>query len=92
MREDQDAEVSCGLDEAGSGDRLAGRRRVAEAEAPDGAGVGARELGFEQLVVFDVARVVVVVGLLVDLGLRDGAVRPSRSRFRSRPPGAASPR
>ena len=46
--EDQDAEVARGLDEAGGGDRLAGRRRMAEAESADGAGVGAGELGLER--------------------------------------------
>ena len=39
--EDQDAEIPCSLDEAGSCDRLAGGRRVAEPEAADCSGVGA---------------------------------------------------
>ena len=42
MREDQDAERARRLDEAGRGDRLAGRGRMAEAVAADRAGVGAR--------------------------------------------------
>ena len=40
VREDQDAFGARGLDEAGSGDRLAGRGRVAEAVAAHRAGVG----------------------------------------------------
>ena len=52
--EDEDAERSCRLDEARCGDRLAGRRRVAEAVAPHRAGILAGEL-----------RLVVGVGLLV---------------------------
>ena len=43
MREDQDAEVARRLDEAGGGDRLAGRGRVAEAVAARRARVVARE-------------------------------------------------
>src|SRR5581483_12367133 len=37
VREDEDAERACGLDEARGRDRLAGRGRVAEAVAADGA-------------------------------------------------------
>ena len=52
VREDQDAERARCLDEAGGGDRLAGRGRMAEAEAPDGARVLApAKLGSSSLVV-----------------------------------------
>ena len=70
--EDEDAEVPCCLDEAGRGDRLAGGRRVAEAVAAAGAGIGAVEAVAERLV--DEAGVEVVLGLLVELRLLDGAV------------------
>ena len=46
--EDQDAERACGFDESGRGDRLAGRRRMAEPEAADSAWVFLR--GERQLV------------------------------------------
>ncbi len=74
MREDQDAEVPRRLDEAGRCDRLPGRRGMPEAESADGARICARELDLE-LCVVDEACVVVVVGLLVDLGVGDRTVR-----------------
>ena len=73
MREDQDAELACCLDEAGRSDRLARRGRMAEPVAPDGSRVGAVEALLELFLV-DEAGVVVVVRLLVELGLGDGAV------------------
>ena len=66
--EDQDAEVPCGFDEPGGGDRLAGRGRVAEAVAPRGARVLAAEHRLVDLVVDD-ARVDVVV-LVVEVRRR----------------------
>jgi hypothetical protein len=56
VREDEHADRARGLDEAGRGDRLARRGRMAEAIAADGAGVGADvlrllDLAFQQLVV-----------------------------------------
>ena len=62
VREDEDAHRPGGLDEAGGGDRLPGGRRVAEAEAPDSAGVVSRgelvdflalALGFDLLILRD---------------------------------------
>ena len=68
MREDQDAELACCLDEAGRSDRLARSGRMAEPVAPDGSRVGAVEALLELLLV-DEAGVEVVVRLLVELGL-----------------------
>ena len=59
MREDQDAERARGLDEAGGGDRLAGRGRMPEPVAPDRTGVF---LGRQRLLV--------LVGIVVALGER----------------------
>ena len=76
MGEDQHAELSRGLDEAGCGDRLARGGRVAEAIAPDRAGVGRREAPLVlRLLVdeLDVLRVLLVVLELVH-ELRDAAV------------------
>ena len=78
MREDEDAERACAVDEAGRRNRLAGRRRVAEPVATDRAGIlRGRELFLERLV--DVVRTFcgcVVVVVLVDLrvDLLDGGV------------------
>ena len=73
MGQDEDAEMARGLDEPGGRDRLAGRRRVAEAESADRAGVVAGELELEQLVV-DEAGVEVVVGVFVGVDLGGCAV------------------
>ena len=66
MGEDQDAEVPCGFDEPGGGNRLTRRGRVAEAVAPRGARVVAAEHALVGLVVDD-PRVDVVV-LVVEVG------------------------
>ncbi len=72
MREDEDAERARRVDEAGGGDRLAGRGRVAEAVAADRAGILLRrQLDFLVLVVLAVGERLVVV-LLVDELLDDG--------------------
>ena len=75
VREDQDPEPPGRLDEAGRGDRLPGSRRMAEAIAADGPRVGAVEALLELLLV-DEAGVEVVVRLLVEVGLGDGASFP----------------
>ena len=74
VREDQDAEVARGLDEAGGGDRLPRRGRVAEAVAPRGAGVVAGEAGLVGLLRL-VGEVDVLLVLFLLDELRDAAVR-----------------
>ncbi len=73
MGEDEDAEMARGFDETGCRNRLSGSGRVAEPVAAFRARVGAVELGLEVLLL-DESGVEVVVCLLVDLGLGDGAV------------------
>jgi len=73
MREDQDTEATCGLDESSRCDGLAGGGRVAEAIATDGARICPAEARLE-ILLLDEAGVEVVVGLLVQLGLDDDAV------------------
>jgi hypothetical protein len=73
VSEDEDAEPACGLDEAGGRDRLPGRRRVPEPVATDCTGVRAVE-GRLELLLVDEAGVEVVLGLLLELGLRDRSV------------------
>ena len=94
VREDQDAELARRLDEAGRGDRLA-RTRSDGGSGSGGPRPGRRRgsSGSSSLLV-DEAGVEVVVGLLVELGLGDGAVPAAvrRCRCRSRPPRAASRR
>ena len=68
VREDQDAEVSRSFDEAGGSDRLARRGRVTEAIAAHRSRIRGDDVLLDELVV-DEARVEVVVGVLVDLGL-----------------------
>ena len=68
MREDQDAEVSRSFDEAGGSDRLARRRRMTEAIAAYRSRIRGDDVLLDELVV-DEARVEVVVGVFVDLGL-----------------------
>ena len=72
--EDQDAEVSRGLDEPGGGDRLAGRGGVPEAVATRRAGVLAGEAGLVGLLVGELDLLLVLLFLLVQ-ELRDAAVR-----------------
>ena len=72
MREDQDAERARGVDEAGGGDRLARRGRVAEAVAADRAGILLRrQLRLFLLVLLAFGERLVLV-LLVDDLLDDG--------------------
>jgi hypothetical protein len=67
--QDEDAQVASRLDEPGCGDRLSGRRRVAEAVAANGARVGARVLLDLEFPVLDEAGVVVVLRLVVEVDL-----------------------
>ena len=76
VREDEDAEAACRLDEAGCGDRLARCRGMAEPIAAHRTRVVAFELRLE-LLLLDEAGVEVVLGVLVELGLGDDAVAAS---------------
>ena len=67
MREDQHAERPRRLDEAGGGDRLAGRRRVAEPVAPDRARIGACVL-LDRLLVVERVLGGLLLGLLLVIG------------------------
>ena len=74
MRQDEDAELARRLDEAGGGDGFPGRRGVAETVPPNGARVGTRVL--LELPVLDVAGVVVVLGLFLELDLGSARAVP----------------
>ncbi len=73
VREDEDAESARGFDESRGCDGLPGSGRVPEAVAAHGSRVGPMEGGLERGLV-DEPRVEVVLRLLVELGIGDGAV------------------
>src|SRR5215475_4688531 len=79
VREDQDAERPCRLDEARGRDRLSGGGRVAEAVAARRAGVGAAEARLLVLLLVQhvLRRVLLGLGFLLD-SLDDGAVAVRR--------------
>ncbi len=76
VREDEDAEATRRLDEAGSRDRLARCRGVSEPIAAHRTRVVALELRLE-LLLLDEPEVEVVLGVLVELDLGDDAVAAS---------------